>query len=728
MTFVCALAAVALGALVALWPRLRAWRRGRRVRRDLGEPAERLTEGDVGKTAVLVGVLRAASASRDEGADGRPIVATTLPRLVERAGRFVASAQTHQRADLALACGDDLVSVQGLQVVVGSREWSASSRGADEAAAIVAALCVDPPEVADRAVRVLCEGDRVVARGTVRAVPADAPGHHHYREADAARALVPSPGGFVEVAYAGAPAGPRGPWRLRAPVATTLAAWLALMGAAQIAPRVVNAVHRAMHPCPHDLDVALAHGEPEAASRRAEECGDWVGAARGAWQAADFNRASAAFLQAQAAGVAVGPSLSEVAAHLLAGRYLDSALAARALAQADPADRAILECYADALDVRRGDPRAPGTLSTRALDGGAPAMCTLLAADALLWGDRKPFLRQTAHRFVGEYGAIAPEPDHMDVYAFALLSDEAEDPTGRDRARPRPPEWYPLHGLRGLRYYLLVRPLGLEETMRRAISPDFEAENALTFAAFASYLGDHAEAAKEYQRALAVENLLAAVHDQSPSGLFDYWPPAQSSPYAAGFEAKSRAHRRLFFLGATLALRAREVRQARILASMAPEETHGRAMLAPFFAALSPESDAPDAERERAFSAIAGAETWEPSRQLWSLAASGHTADIPRELRARGLDGRGVIPYVVPAAGAEDAFRSFVGDSYPPPCWTCGPHALLDWVAGRREAAQALGMNELDATLGEAAQRLHAAFVRRDVSVPLYALGRIANP
>jgi hypothetical protein len=149
-------------------------------------------------------------------------------------------------------------------------------------------------------------------------------------------------------------------------------------------------------------------------------------------------------------------------------------------------------------------------------------------------------------------------------------------------------------------------------------------------------------------------------------------------------------------------------------------------MLAPFFTVLSPESNAPDAERMRAFSAIASAETWEPSRQLWSLAASGNVADIPRELRARGLDGRGVLPYLAPDSRAADALRSFVADSYPPPCWTCGPHVLLDWVAGRREAAQALGMNDLDSLLAADAQRLHAAFVRRDVSVPLYALGRLA--
>jgi hypothetical protein len=35
-------------------------------------------------------------------------------------------------------------------------------------------------------------------------------------------------------------------------------------------------------------------------------------------------------------------------------------------------------------------------------------------------------------------------------------------------------------------------------------------------------------------------------------------------------------------------------------------------------------------------------------------------------------------------------------------------------------------MNDLDALLAADAQRLHAAFVRRDVSVPLYALGRLA--
>jgi hypothetical protein len=686
----------------------------------------KLTGGAVGKTAVLVGVLRAAADSKTERADRRPIVATTVPPLAEPADRFVASAETHQRAELALACGDEVVSVQGPQILVGSREWSASWPGAArEATAVAAALSrdvgLDPTSFADQAVRVLREGDRVVARGTARAVPAAATGHH-YREASAALALVPaSGGGFVELAYAGVPSVPRGRRSLGAALATTVAAWVALVGAAHVAPRVASAVYRAMHPCPHDLEVSLAHGEPEAASRRAEECGDLVGAARGAWQAADFERASAAFLRARAAGVAAGPSLTEVAAHLLAGRDVDSAYAARALADDQPVYRATLDCYADALDARRGDPAARERLSQRALEGGAPPMCALLAADVRSGGERTAFL-QSAHR--PAYGAALYAPGDMDAYAFALLGREAGDL----EIAASPPDWYALHGLRGLRYYVLERPLGLEQARRGHGAPALETEDALTFAAFASYVGDHAEAAKEYQRALAASGLLDAVHEQAASGLFEYWPPAQGSPHAAEFEATMRAHRRLFFLGATLALRAREATHARILAGMAPEETHGRAMLAPFFAVLAPESDRPDAERTRAFAAIAEAETWEPSRQLWALATDGNTASIPRELRARGLDGRGVLPFLAPDAATADALRAFVADSYPSPCWTCGPHVLLDWVAGRREAAQALGMNDLDAVLAAAAQRLHAAFVRRDISVPLYVLGRVASP
>ncbi len=701
--------------------------------RNLGPAAGRLTEGDVGKTAVLAGVLRAVPASGEQDAEGHPLVATSLPREAERIERSLAGAQTYQRAGLAVACdGAQVVSVEVPQVLVGSREWVASSRGVPEAASVVGVISLDPPTVADRAVRVLCEGDAVIARGTVRAVPADAPGRH-YREASAAHVLVPPPGGFVEVAYAGAPAGPRGLGRVRAPVITAVAAWLILLGAVRVAPRVRNAVYRATHPCPQDLELALTQGDPASASRRAEACGDWVQAARGAWQVADFERASAAFLQAHAAGLTVPPSLSETAAHLLAGRYLDSAVAARALAEdgpiASPSSQVILECYADALDARSGDPQARERLSRRAReDGQAPAPCALLAADALKGAERTAFLRTEFHpqppgRWVaGGYGTSLDGPAAMDDYASVLLDGEE----GGTQWNPRPPEWYPLHGLRGLRYYVLDRPLGLEQT-RRGSTPDLEAEDALTFAAFASYLGDHAEAAKEYRRALVAAGLLDPRLDPGPGGLFDYRPPAGGSREAVGFEANRRSHRRLLFLGATLAARAREAGNARVLAAMAPEETHGGAMLDPFLAVLSPRTNAPDAERQQAFARIASAETWEPSQKLWSLAARGDSAFIPAEMRARGLDGRGVIPYVGPDSSAPEAFRSFVASAYPPPCWTCGPHLLVDWVAGRREAAQALGMKELDASLAEVAARLHAAFVRRDVSVLLYALGRAAD-
>jgi hypothetical protein len=407
-------------------------------------------------------------------------------------------------------------------------------------------------------------------------------------------------------------------------------------------------------------------------------------------------------------------------------------LAARALSHdglsLDFTSRSILECYADALDARAGDPAARGRLLSRVASRQAPDVCAILAADLEAEPARGALIRQafqptSGQWSAGSYGLSIGDLSDVDAYAFVLLDGEGKT----SRYNGRPPEWYPLHGLRGLRYYVLVRPLGLEAARRENETEPaaLQVEDPLTIAAFDSYVGEHADAAREYGRALTLARV-ADAYAGADSGTFRYQRPAWAAKDPDAFERTINEldHRRFFFLGATLALRARDVDSARTLMAMAHGETHGTRMLSPFLTVLSPELKAAHAA---AFNEIEENETWAPSKRLWAFAARGHAADIPARLRNAKEDGRGVVAFVANEDGVLPELRSFVETGYPPPCWACGPHALVDWIAGRREAAQAAGATALDASLGVAARRLQALFLRRDIAVPLYALGRVAS-
>ena len=136
--------------------------------------------------------------------------------------------------------------------------------------------------------------------------------------------------------------------------AVTSALWVTLAGTAGLLKGRMGGT------CPSDIDTTLEHGDPLNAADAADKCGDSVRVARGAWLGGDFDRASTAFARARSVGAHLEPSLTEVGAHLLAGRLPESASAARQLAKegalANLADRTMLECYADALDARTGEP------------------------------------------------------------------------------------------------------------------------------------------------------------------------------------------------------------------------------------------------------------------------------------------------------------------------------------------------------------------------------------
>jgi hypothetical protein len=108
---------------------------------------------------------------------------------------------------------------------------------------------------------------------------------------------------------------------------------------------------------------------------------------------------------------------------------------------------------------------------------------------------------------------------------------------------------------------------------------------------------------------------------------------------------------------------------------------------------------------------------------------TGNGAGLAAQLRARGLDGRGVVEHVaLHIPQGRDELKSWVRWSYPPPCTTCGLYPLHNYVASRRAAARAVGDDELAKDLGDVMSRLRPLLERRHIAVPLALLSELSPP
>jgi hypothetical protein len=711
-----------LGFSVAITlPWLLAFGRSRRARQRLGAARATVTGLTAGNSGALSGSLRARDTDSTVLARGAVLVVTSFARGGERLEEAAPNAVTRSTASVDLVVGSATVQLEDVQVVVGSRELDPV--GPDVVTRLLGplggAVAGEP-----RGARVLRAGDRVIARGEYRERPGDTPAQ--YRESRVVPQLVAPSGGFVSLAYVGVPL----PLRfavLRCVVvgAVTSALWITLAGAAGILKG------RMVGTCRSDIDATLEHGDPLSAADAADKCGDSVRAARGAWLGGDFDRASMAFKRARFLGTGLEPSLTEVGAHLLAGRLPESASAARQLAKegalADLADRTMLECYADALDARTGDPSAGPRLEARVAAAQTPPPCALLAADLVSGKARIETLARTFHpKFPGRwlangYGGSIYNENDRDDYAFVLLDGEEE----RGKWSNRPPEFYPLNALRGAKGEVLFQPLGIEQRLTEINDHEAAAEHALRFATFDSYLGEHREAAREVSRALVLTGLGELPYGSTVArgGWFALAPRGPASDPDAAHTPTVLSHRRTLFLAAVLAARAGEVDHSRALLGLAPEESNGTARLNPYLDLLDTETRATDS----AFRTLIREESWPPTKELWALAEAGDGTGIFKQLVGQHGDGLAVLPFLGRFESLTRPLRPFVASSYPPPCWTCGPHVLLDWVAGRRAVAQGLGASDVDAALHPIAEKLRLAFVRRDISVPLYVLGRVTE-
>lgn len=369
-----------------------------------------------------------------------------------------------------------------------------------------------------------------------------------------------------------------------------------------------------------------------------------------------------------------------------------------------------MNCYADALDSRLGEPVAITRLKQRSEEPGVSDECLLLAADQL-----KGEPRMRALLALGA-GAEQYFPNEHALAAHLLLREE-------DRSHVFDAEGqYPSSFLRDPRSVLVPRPLALEhaaldsEASRRVLGT---ARNALLLhsAMLESYLGNHAAAA-------ALLHELFRKAGLEPSNILAPSSPDQRFKYRGetGFHEELN-YRIEFFVAGMIALRGGDADAARSYAERAREEANGRAMLEPFLRLASLcEKDA--------LARAAQQDTWPPSLAIWKALQDSPRKDLLTALKSSHEDGHTILPFVTCCLGELRApLLEWVKKKAPPSCAECGFASLLDWVASQRQLQQSLageGSSE-DARLKEIANRLRATLLERRWAVPLYALSSLES-
>jgi hypothetical protein len=430
----------------------------------------------------------------------------------------------------------------------------------------------------------------------------------------------------------------------------------------------------------------LAKGSAKsAAGSEAEARDDWV--------QTDFLAASRALARA---GEDAPVTASVVAAHLMGSDPERAAAASRKLAVKHESRRATtLLCLADALDAKSGDRDAHARLESASSAERSPLACRLLLADLESGAQRlrhASALSDTRFHWIDGW-------DAADRYAEALLAFEA-DPS----KEPPLPRFYPLDQLFSPHALLVQRPLGLELGLVWK-----NPEGLLLRALFESYLGDHAAAARALSEALHAAGVRAHGGAAKPGNLFEY--------RIAGSEKQRLPFRHLFFLGAVLATRAGETKNARTYVDLAPEETHGRRALLPFLAAL-----------EGGGTPRSGVHEYDPAGkqlQLWKVIGDARDPALAARLleKQRSL-ALAVLPFAPPERVRNGELRRWVENDLEPPCWGCTPQAAFRDLVELRRIAQVVGSDALETELEKRVERVRTALTRRDIAIPLYLLAR----
>jgi len=411
--------------------------------------------------------------------------------------------------------------------------------------------------------------------------------------------------------------------------------------------------------------------------------------ARDHWRRSDFLAASRALARA---GEDVPLSASVIAAHLMGSDPTRAAAVSRKFAVNQESGRAAtLLCLADALDAKSGDPDARTRLESASDAEQSPAACRLLLEDLENGAERLRHVPSLPKSSLDAW-------DADDRYAEGLLAFEA-DPS----KEPPLPRFYPLDQLVSPYALLVSRPLGLELGLAWK-----NPEGLLLRALFESYLGDHAAAARALSEALYAAGVRAHGGATKPGNLFEY--------RTAGSPKQRLPFRHFFFLGAVLAARAGETKNARTYVDLAPEETNGRRGLLPFLAAL-----------EGGGTPQSGIHEYDPAGkelELWKAIDARNPALIAEKLGKQRSVGLAVLPFAPPERVRTSELRRWVENDLEPPCWGCTPQAAVRDLVELRRLAQVVGSPALEAELEKRVERVRTAFTRRDIAIPLYVLAR----
>jgi hypothetical protein len=320
-----------------------------------------------------------------------------------------------------------------------------------------------------------------------------------------------------------------------------------------------------------------------------------------------------------------------------------------------------------------------------------------LLADLSAGADRQGLVKDADMRWHGR-------SDASESYTLALLGFEDGGP------EPEPPDFYALEVLGDPLDVLARRPLGLELNL-----PWQNADGLLVRALFESFLGNHALAAKalrEMLRQTGVGGVWGADEPLTPGNLFAY--------RMAGSSEQRRGFRRAFFLAAVLAARADEADNARRYLDLAPEETHGRAMLLPVL-------DAMDRGTPNATAWLQHEASWQPDKELWASVRRGDARELVEQLVAQQSTGLGVLPFAPRLVRRSPLLAAWAAQHPASVCWGCSVLEQVRVLAAHRRVAQAVGNGDLEADLAARLDRARTALLRRDIAVALHVLDRIGG-
>jgi hypothetical protein len=499
--------------------------------------------------------------------------------------------------------------------------------------------------------------------------------------------------------------------------------------------------------CGEASDDWFEHGEIRTSIEVAERCQDHTRAGRGYAALAEYEPAAQAFERARAGDPRLPPSITEATSYLAASKSDRAATTLRALGsswEGPVGTRERFECIADAVEARAGKSQALDALRATA-ERGDVSSCVLLLADLTHGAERTTILARyrSSYRREGILtpASVADALEIEDGSTKGLLERDSSD--GGLYFSPVALVTNPRAGVFNV-------PPALSEAARRGLEKTTRPTDALVRARYDlllslldSYIGETDDAKKHLAAAdgyldKALPAAEAEAKELQTARQRSTYPDAEPYPYwqATAIERAAATMRQrkdeLAAFQLALAVRARDPGAKDQLAAVREDHrgssSHHGGTTMMVAGELGPFVDARANGERRGIEILANGDTRDVNRKLWDLLLAGDGSGLASRLRARGLDGRGVIEASGALARKSDELGKWLRGSYPTPCATCGVYPLVNHTASRRDAAVALGDAQLTTETRDIALRLRALLLRRDIAVPLAVLSEMSPP